>query len=232
VPKSAPKLSKTYKYVPDTMTARTCARMGGPIPNVNLETGCHYGVISSHHPRLEPEAAEDIFTHGVNEAEESRREELRESLLHALAETTVEWLGQKPLGKVYLQLKAELIDAAGELTNTVEEAVSDLGLYDGMNDNACSYRWDTTVEVDAAHQNERLLVRLDESGDLWVMDSPYYTKCGECSPCAPNAGQLTSRRAQLKTYCLPPEWFTDNRPPYAVWRRDNDELVHAAISQI
>jgi hypothetical protein len=85
---------------------------------------------------------------------------------------------------------------------------------------------------------------LHVSGDnfgIFVMRSPYYTYCRNCSPCAPGAGDLNNPvdpvnldLAQLehigaKTLCLGPEWFDKGddqyarKIPYRVFRVDNDQ---------
>lgn len=70
---------------------------------------------------------------------------------------------------------------------------------------------------------------VDSSGDWWVTDSPYYTFASPCSPCAPGAAYLASPLSEeeggLKAYCLGPEWYTDGKPPYPVYRVSDGSLV-------
>lgn len=87
---------------------------------------------------------------------------------------------------------------------------------------------------------------LHVSGDnfgIFVMRSPYYTYCRNCSPCAPGAGDLDSpidpvnldlstlEHISAKTLCLGPEWFDkeddqySRKIPYRVFRVDNDQEV-------
>ncbi len=61
-------------------------------------------------------------------------------------------------------------------------------------------------------------------GDIFVTDSPYYTLCAFCSPCAPGAGHLTSEGDDCKAYCFGHEWFEDCAP-YDVYDAETDELV-------
>jgi hypothetical protein len=56
------------------------------------------------------------------------------------------------------------------------------------------------------------------------LKSPYYTLCGPCSPCVPNAGDLTSTNGVLPSYCLGPEWFDMDETPYAVLAVANKQL--------
>ena len=59
--------------------------------------------------------------------------------------------------------------------------------------------------------------------DIFVLKSPYYTKCRLCSPCAPNAGDLSAPDYSLgvRTYCLGRDWFEDSKSPYLVFNMSN-----------
>lgn len=65
----------------------------------------------------------------------------------------------------------------------------------------------------------KLVVTVDDSGDLWVLKSPFYSLSQYCSPCAPGAGYLSNPcKEGIKTYCLPVEWFDDYSPcPYPIF---------------
>lgn len=69
-----------------------------------------------------------------------------------------------------------------------------------------------------------------ESGDIFVMKSPYYSKSQFCSPCAPGAGHLAKPCVDgPKTYCLGHEWFENGRAPYPVYRVSDDSLVDPEV---
>lgn len=74
------------------------------------------------------------------------------------------------------------------------------------------------------------IVELAADGDVWVILSPFYTLCKECSPCAPNAGYLTEAAGDgaagdgMKSYCLGHDWF-ETRAPYKVYDVATGELV-------
>lgn len=69
---------------------------------------------------------------------------------------------------------------------------------------------------------------LDNSNDVWVFKSPYYTFAQFCSPCAPGAGYLANPCEDgPRTYCFGHDWFEDNKAPYPVYRVDTGELVPA-----
>ena len=54
--------------------------------------------------------------------------------------------------------------------------------------------------------------------DIFIAESPYYTTCNYCSPCAPGAGYLTDYNSDgIKTYCFGHDWFEDGKAPYKVF---------------
>ena len=66
-------------------------------------------------------------------------------------------------------------------------------------------------------------------GDIFILESPYYTLCDFCSPCAPGAGYLTSE-GSVKAYCFGHDWFYDHPEhpkvaPYTVYRVSDDSIV-------
>lgn len=68
-----------------------------------------------------------------------------------------------------------------------------------------------------------------DSVDIFLSKSPYYTRCGFCSPCAPVAGYLMSPNEDgPKVYCAPHDWFSEDSPcPYPVYRVEDDSLVYS-----
>ena len=65
-----------------------------------------------------------------------------------------------------------------------------------------------------------------EDGDIFIIKSPYYTKCMFCSPCAPGAGDIMSpKKNGIKAYCFGPDFFDSGKAPYPVYRVDNNEEV-------
>lgn len=54
--------------------------------------------------------------------------------------------------------------------------------------------------------------------DLFILKSPFYTRCAYCSPCAPGAGYIMStNKLGPRVYCLGPEFFEDGKNPYPMW---------------
>lgn len=84
------------------------------------------------------------------------------------------------------------------------------------------------------YEGDGLVLVLDDSGDVWIFKSPYYTIAEKCSPCAPGAGYLrsdgrkptsSSMGAPEKTYALPGNFFDDGIAPYPLWSVETDMKV-------
>ncbi len=67
----------------------------------------------------------------------------------------------------------------------------------------------------------------DDSGDVWVTLSPYYTRAAYCSPCAPGACHLSSPYEDGdKAYCFGHDWFEGGVAPYPVYLVADDSEVN------
>jgi hypothetical protein len=68
----------------------------------------------------------------------------------------------------------------------------------------------------------------DEYGDIFILESPYFTYAQYCSPCAPGACYLANPVDENgpRAYCFAPDWFDDESCPYPVYRVDTGELVY------
>ena len=65
-----------------------------------------------------------------------------------------------------------------------------------------------------------------DDGDIFIVKSPYYTKCKFCSPCAPGAGYLMSSNDDgIKAYCFNHDWFESGIAPYPVYCVATDKLI-------
>jgi hypothetical protein len=87
----------------------------------------------------------------------------------------------------------------------------------------------------------------DDNFGIFVIRSPYYTYTKQCSPCAPNAGDLNSpislseyekgdhnafMYGTVKAYCLPKDFFDDEyaKIPYRYYRvSDDKEMIEEII---
>lgn len=69
----------------------------------------------------------------------------------------------------------------------------------------------------------------DNTG-LFVFKSPYYTHAQFCSPCVPGAGNLSTYCSSgPKTYCLPKDYFQDEKCPYPYYSVADDTLIYSPV---
>lgn len=67
---------------------------------------------------------------------------------------------------------------------------------------------------------------VDDTGDLFLIKSKYYTFAQFCSPCAPGAGYILNHCEDgPKTYCFGHEMFEDEKAPYPVYSVETNELI-------
>lgn len=111
----------------------------------------------------------------------------------------------------------------------------------------CPEAWGDTVECECGHafecelpdMAEPLGFTLDdgdykatagECGDIFVIESPYFTYAQFCSPCAPGACYLMNTLDQPcednRAYCFGHDWFDDDKAPYPVYSVATGELVN------
>jgi hypothetical protein len=140
------------------------------------------------------------------------------------------------------------IKALCEEYNLDYERINTDSFIDEYSDN---YQGNDSGIMDYSDSEYDLHISGDNFG-IFVMRSPYYTYCRNCSPCAPGAGDLDNpidvdggvprnepspvhlafkSCCTEKTYCLGPEWFDkeddqySRKIPYRVFRVDNDQEV-------
>lgn len=57
-----------------------------------------------------------------------------------------------------------------------------------------------------------------DDSDIWLTESPYFSRCQYCSPCAPGAGYLLNEVSDgIKTYCFGHDWFESGKAPYTIY---------------
>lgn len=68
---------------------------------------------------------------------------------------------------------------------------------------------------------------VDSSGDLFILESPFYTHAQYCSPCAPGACYLLNPtdKGGPRAYCLSHDWYESGKAPYPVFRVADGSLV-------
>ncbi len=69
-----------------------------------------------------------------------------------------------------------------------------------------------------------------DSGDIFIMKSPYYTYGPYCSPCAPGSVYLTDAHKHdpstgIQGYCFGKDWFEDGKAPYKYYDVKTGEEV-------
>lgn len=156
---------------------------------------------------------EDLLVDGVALTKKIMVEAKKHDCLEGLQEDTAEFMAEE----VVENLEHHLEEIAAELTDSVVEALSDgcCSEYSGP------YLWDV-------HGDGTFVVELKEDNDVFVHRSIHYSYVGGTSPCYRNTGDLTSTSSRLQSYCLPLDWFDDERPcPYPIYEVDGDKLIHA-----
>jgi hypothetical protein len=162
--------------------------------NVNPKTGIRYGVIAAN--SVWSEAMSDIYSHGTDLDHKAYMDGVKDSLRQALSEYFS--------GHTYNDKPSRLDEATEEAFDAVSDRLNDN--YEGTGD--CT-RY--------LYERDGYRIQIDGSGDVWVLESPFYTYAQFCSPCAPGACYLTSPLEtpddNNKCYCLGPEWFCVDEAP-------------------
>jgi len=210
-----------------THVERVCDIFGEKPPNMNHETGIHYGVIPLHQLT---EWAHETFDQGRDLGYERALNEFKSQCLTAarnIIDDAEEMADRKAIKK---NLGEELAGAFDDCREALVDGVTVEELAEVIQ-NACQDSWNDGMAYGESGpyriEEDGLTAELHSDGDCWVFDSPFYTICGECSPCAPNAGYLTDNGDSVKAYCFGLDWFDDGPPlPYKVFRvRDDFELT-------
>jgi hypothetical protein len=200
--------------------------MGSSAPNMNHDTDIHFGVIPQN--SVSGDAIGDIWSNGDNLTYQSAVEEMKADIQRIVGSTddTAEEISE------LLQhwFKTSYIDW--------DENIDDILTSEEPTETKVSEIWDAIEQtVNDRYESDCDTYRYESDGytietsetDLFITDSPFYTLCGQCSPCAPNAGYLTSRSDAMKAYCLGADWFDTYAPlPYDVYSVATDELISRA----
>jgi len=188
-------------------------------PNMNLETGIHFGCISQN--TLDTDALMGLIDNSADVLYDSASDEFKEDLKTAIEEKTILEL----LTNNYMD--ESLVDE--EYDTIVEEWCQGY-----QNDYHQWYYQDEEYEMDFS----------EDMNCIIILKSPYYTYCRGCSPCVPNAGDLDEPVTPedyenddttgflysgiKKSYCLPDEFFDNDIAPYTyfgVEEKVNDNLL-------
>lgn len=194
--------------------------LDGMFPNMDHKTGIHYGVI--HQNEISSFAIDDIITNGDDTIYEDAKNDFEQKLRDAIAGV---------LEDEYIREPEELAKDV-DLDNLIDEWNQAY-----QNDNA-NYVYEENTDDG--------VIKLEmgtDSGDIFVIKSPFFTYCKACSPCAPNAGYLTDSVTKeefendprnkggicsiytgfKKAYCLPDDWFENGKAPYEYFKVDINE---------
>lgn len=220
-----------------TRVERICRLFGEKPPNMDMETGIHYGVINQNN--LGDFAAETIIDDGTDLGYEAAVEEMKatirgvvESIITSCKAEPKEFTDIEELLNQHLKEYVHGYDFESDsdaIANALSKGDPDVDKLAEDIWNGISDEWNQGFESDGTtyrfEDSDVTLEFCTSDGDIFVIKSKFYTHCGECSPCAPNAGYLTDRRDCLKAYALPPDWFDDNKLPYPLWTVEGDKPV-------
>ena len=150
--------------------------------------------------KINPDALEDIFSNGEDLDYANFVQTIKDGIKSALSD----YVSPRKLD---------------DLSESAFDAISDDLDYESCGD---------SVRMEYVKDGYKILS--DSSGDIWVMESPFYTYAQFCSPCAPGAcylsSPLESPLASNKCYCLGSDWFdTDSPCPYPVYSVETGKLV-------
>jgi len=164
--------------------------------NMDPKTGIHYGVISERSTSME--RMDHWYDHDAC-YEESEQE--------------------------FTQKLNEFFDLIGYIP---EKQKNDL-------EDELTQLWNDNCEIQDPewyYNDEGYSAQYSPSLVCWIITtSPYYAYVKSlCSPCVMNAGDLDSGPAQkksgYKTYCLPKEFFEDDKAPYTYYEVATDKKVY------
>lgn len=179
-------------------------------PNMNLETGIHFGCISQN--TLDPDVLNDLIMDADDLIYEDYMDEIRSETEDAIKNGTLE----------EVLIRHDLQDDVDADEGTIDDVLDAANqLY--MND-CHQYHYE---------DSEYILDFSDDMNCIIICKSPYYTYCRGCSPCVPNAGDLdepvspeeyeknkySSMYNSIKrSYCFPNDFFENDKAPYEYFK--------------
>jgi len=179
-------------------------------PNMNVETGIRYGVISTNTPS--PEAVEEVFAEGVNINYEERTKEIKRQFTNLIEEN---------------YLSNDLRDDIMEL---LEERCMDN--WDSSPDDTYEYDDDEYI-IETAFNNTQLYVM---KSPYYTIAKP----CSPCAPGAIDLDTAETGMKRYDegnsqgecdvAYCLGHDWFDDDKAPYTVYSVEtNAEILSDVV---
>lgn len=176
----------------------------GQAVNRNVQTGFRYGVIHSN--EISPEAFEDIASHGTDVDFENYQDDIRKAVESALESALSDYIGDHAIAAAVESAQDAALENCGDN-------------YDNGGD--C-----TRFE----YESDGYKIQTASDGDMFIIESPFFTYAQFCSPCAPGACYLASPLdapvEANKCYCLGKDWFDEFNPcPYPVYSVEAGQLV-------
>jgi len=173
--------------------------------NSHLVTGIRYGVIHSNRIAC----FDDIATHGTDLDYEEYINQAKQNLRHALSDYFSSHASEGKDSRLDMAVESAFDAVSDEIADRYESS-----------GDCTRYRY----------ERDGLILNVASDGDIFVIESPFFTYAQFCSPCAPGACYLTSPLAEPveanKCYCLPADWFNDDEPmPYPVYELKTGKLV-------
>jgi hypothetical protein len=196
------------------------------IANYDAQAGIHFGFIYQNHIDIQ-EVYDRIISSGVDLGWESVKAEAQakvKDMAEEINEAIREFNGQiDDIIKSHLD-GWDVIDVRSNLDIDGPELIEG-DAWDSLEQQFS----DETQEMESGpwrYEEDGYLIDTTSDNGLFIIKSPYFTYCRECSPCAPNAGYLMDQPGSMKTYCLGADWFDEYSPlPYTVYSVETGEVV-------
>ena len=148
------------------------------------ENGIHYGVIDFDD--ISSDIIEEILWHSRNTRVEHIYKTMKEHIITKTLELIKEQGAQEHGCETILNTALE---------NVIEE-LQDCDTFEECDDDVMTSSYEDVEMQWAVSDNE-----------IFITKSPVTSMCRLCSPCFPNAGDLSTRhKGNVKTYDIPPEW--------------------------
>lgn len=204
------------------------------IPNYDAEAGIHFGFIYQNHVDSQ-EVHDRIISNGTDLGYESMKQDTIKRLEVMVSEV-------QTLATEYEDDLRDILNTAlGDVVShkAIRHLEEEFDLRPGVipaDDTTYSDLFGELEEKGLLitdgesgpyrYEQDGYLIDTTSDNGLFILKSPYFTYCRECSPCAPNAGYLKSQPGSMKAYCLGADWFDEYSPlPYTVYSVETGEVV-------
>lgn len=186
--------------------------------NTNSETGIRFGVIYANRV---PWLHEEIVTNGDSITYRNFQQALADRVRYALTEEDGDL--KDVLDDYYMRDHAQeeilqyVNEYQGDWSEQEIEEVSEQIIEELNNSGVTCF---DEEEYEYEKDDEQYLLSFQGGAPtIWVIKSPVMTKTRLCSPCVPNAGDLSSPDPEdgYECYAVPIEWFDEGECPYTTF---------------